>query len=121
MILVDTSVWVDHLRFGDERMAELLGNGAVVCHPLIVGELACGGLSRRAETLRFLRGVPALPMVSDHEAHALLENRRLFTLGVGWIDVHLLASALVGALPMWTRDLALARAAKLVGLPTASD
>jgi predicted nucleic acid-binding protein len=121
VILVDTSVWFDHFRYGDARLVELLHDGSVACHPFIVGELACGSLSRRTETLGMLRRLPLLPPVAEFEAHALLEARRLHTNGIGWVDVHLLASALVAAVPLWTRDLDLARAARRVGLPAIAE
>jgi predicted nucleic acid-binding protein len=109
MILVDTSVWVDHLRAGDVSLAHALNLGQVLVHPFVLGELACGNLRNRQEVLGLLRNLPEAPRVSDDEAHFLIENRSLMGRGVGYIDVHLLASVLLTDEPaLWTRDKRLA-------------
>ena len=93
MILVDTSVWVDHMRRGDEGLANLLVDEQVLCHPFVVGELACGRLTHRAEVLARLRALPQAPGVEHQEALAFVETHRLIGIRLGWIDVNLLASA----------------------------
>lgn len=111
MTLVDTSVWVDHLRRGNSRLAALLEGAEVVCHPWIIGELACGHLRQRREILVLLAGLPQAHPVEDREALAFIETHGLAGRGIGWIDVHLLASAMLGRLDIWTLDRALGRAA----------
>ena len=83
MILVDTSVWVDHLRRRNPKLVALLENEHVLCHPFIVGELACGTLANRSEILHLLRALPAARMVSHEEALAFVEERKLAGAGVG--------------------------------------
>ena len=104
MILVDTSVWVEHLRRGSARLAGLLEQGQVVCHPFVIGEIALGTLKNRTEILDLLAELPAAQVVSHAEAIALVEQRALSGRGIGWVDVHLVASALVERLPLWTFD-----------------
>jgi len=117
MILVDTSVWVDYLRQSDPGLATALEEGRVLTHPFVIGELACGNLSRRAEVLTLLQGLPRAPLASDHEALELIENRRLMGRGIGYVDVHLLAAAaLDDDATLWTRDQRLAAAAAELGL-----
>ena len=109
MILVDTSVWVDHLRDGEVRLAEALNLGQVVIHPFVIGELACGNLSNRGEILSLLNNLPAARRASDEEALFLIERRSLSGKGIGYVDVHLLASVLLDDdLQLWTRDRPLA-------------
>jgi predicted nucleic acid-binding protein len=117
MILVDTSVWVDHLRGTDAQLAELLTRGAVGMHPMIVGELACGNLRNRTELLGLWRNLPHIVPATDHEALDFLEQNRLMGKGIGWIDIHLLAAvALHGDASLWTRDKRLAGLAAALGL-----
>jgi len=104
VILVDTSVWVEHLRRGSERLAEQLREEAVLCHPFVVGELACGSLKNRQETLHLLRTLPQAPVARDEEALVFIETHRLAGAGLGWVDVHLLASAALGHASIWTLD-----------------
>jgi predicted nucleic acid-binding protein len=112
MILVDTSVWIDHLRTGEPALADALTHGQVLVHPFVLGELACGNLRNRREILDSLRHLPNAPRVSDEEAHLLIESRSLMGRGIGYIDVHLLASALLDDQPrLWTRDKRLAAVA----------
>lgn len=111
MLLVDTSVWVDHLRSGNAELAELLDNAEVTCHPFIIGELACGNLENRQEILSLLAALPSAVQASHEEALAFLENRRLMGKGLGYIDLHLLASAALSQVPLWTLDKRLSRAA----------
>jgi len=102
MVLVDTSIWIDHLRRRSDRLAAMLEEGSVACHPFVIGELACGRLARREELLDLLQRLPALQVVSHDEALALVGANDLGGSGLGWIDVHLLAAAKVsGRLPRW--------------------
>ena len=113
MILVDTSVWVDHLRKGSPALSAALEQGAVMTHPFIVGELACGNLANRREVLRLLGDLPATPVATDEETLEFIERRSLMGRGLGYIDVHLLAStALTEAALLWTRDKRLAAVAQ---------
>lgn len=112
MILVDTSVWIDHLRSGEPALANVLTRGEVLMHPFILGELACGNLQNREEVLRLLGDLPAAPTATDPEVLDLIERRNLMGRGIGYIDVHLLASAALSDLGrLWTRDRRLAAAA----------
>ena len=116
MILVDTSVWVDHLRVADRRLAGLLQDEAVLCHPFVVGELGCGALRRRSEILGLLRNLPEAPVVEHDEVLAFVEAHALMASGLGWVDVHLLASATLAGERLWTRDRKLANAARRLGV-----
>ena len=112
MILVDTSVWVDHLREGAPALAAALEQGSVLMHPFVRGELACGNLKNRGEVLRLLGELPGAPIATDAEALDFIERRALMRRGLGYIDVHLLASvALAGTARLWTRDKRLAAVA----------
>jgi predicted nucleic acid-binding protein len=112
VILVDTSVWIDHLRAGVPALAERLESGRVLVHPFVLGELACGNLRNRGEVLDLLAGLPAAPVATDAEARAFIERRALMGRGIGYLDVHLLASvALDGTARLWTRDRRLAAVA----------
>jgi predicted nucleic acid-binding protein len=107
MILVDTSVWIDHLRKTDEELSRLLDLGLVLCHPFVIGEMACGNMINRAEILELLAALPKAEVASHEEALHLVTDRRLWGKGIGWIDVHLLASALLSNGTLWTKDKAL--------------
>ena len=104
MILVDTSVWVHHLRFGDAQLVALLDVNSVVMHPYIVGEIACGSLSKRAPTLELLQQLPMTPVAEPDEVLRYIEDHELHGKGIGYVDVHLLASAAIGGTKLWTRD-----------------
>ena len=105
MILVDTSVWIDHLRAGDVHLARLLEEGAVLGHPWITGELALGNLVRRDEILGLMSGLPQAVVAQDDEVLRLIEQERLFGAGIGYIDAQLLAAArLTADTTLWTRD-----------------
>jgi predicted nucleic acid-binding protein len=109
MILVDTSVWVDHLRRSDQRLAAALNAGHVLMHPFVVGEIACGNLRNRAEVLKLLQGLPPARVATHDEALAFVESHALMGQGLGYVDVHLLASAKLGdGTAFWTRDRRLA-------------
>lgn len=112
MILVDTSVWIDHLRSGEPTLAAALEGGQVMMHPFVIGELACGNLANRSEVLELLGDLPAAPTATNPETLNFIERRALMGRGIGYIDVHLLASAVLsGDGRLWTRDWRLAAAA----------
>lgn len=111
MVLVDTSVWVTHFRFGNSRLKTLLKNGKVACHPFVVGELACGSLQNREEILSLLRMLPSATQAEHEEVLHFIESHRLMGLGLGYVDVHLLASSLLSGIPLWTEDQQLRKAA----------
>lgn len=112
MILVDTSVWIDHLRSGEPALATALEGGQVLMHPFVLGELACGNLKNRREVLRLLGDLPASPTATEPEVLDFIERRALMGRGIGYIDVHVLASTiLAGDARLWTRDRRLAAAA----------
>jgi hypothetical protein len=120
MILVDTTVWVDHLRSGDKKLANLLDAGAVVMHPFVIGEIALGHLNPRAGILLMLSQLPAIATVTDTEALAYIERFNLIGRGIGYIDVHLLAAVqLKAGTELWTRDKRLAKIAEELGLAMA--
>jgi len=109
VILVDTSVWVEHLRAGNAALADELGAGRVLVHPFVIGELACGNLKIRREVLDLLGRLPSVPTATHAEALGFLERRALMGRGIGLIDVHLLASVtLATPARLWTRDRRLA-------------
>jgi predicted nucleic acid-binding protein len=105
LILVDTSVWIDHLRKGIPALAEALERQDVLMHPFVLGELACGDLRRRREVLDLLSTLPSSTMATDRETLHFIEQHRLMGKGIGYIDAHLLASViLTEAAQLWTRD-----------------
>jgi len=112
VILVDTSVWIDHLRTGEPELVALLQDSRVLAHPWVTGELALGHLSQRSEILRLLHYLPQAKAATDHEVLTLIDNHRLFGLGIGYVDAHLLAATMLttGA-RLWTRDKRLAAVA----------
>ena len=116
MVLVDTSVWIDHLRKTTPRLVGLLDNGEVVIHPFVIGELACGNLANRKEVLSLLHSLPAVERVEDDEILFFIEQHSLASRGLGLIDVHLLASSKVSEHPLWTKDKRLTAAAEELGL-----
>jgi predicted nucleic acid-binding protein len=116
-------VWVDHLRGGDVLLAELLEHSDVVMHPFVVGEIACGSLADRALILELLQQLPAAMVAEPDEALDYIERHKLYGKGVGYVDVHLLASAAIGGTKLWTRDRRLRAAAQELGcdFPEASS
>ncbi len=116
MTLVDTSVWVEHLRRGSPRLRGLLDEGEVLGHPSVLGEIACGSLANRDEILDLLGALPPAAEASHAEALHALHAHRLHGKGLGWVDVHLLASALLSGAGLWTLDRALAREAHRCGV-----
>jgi predicted nucleic acid-binding protein len=114
MVLVDTSVWVSHLCETHAGLMDLLDDGEVACHPFIVGELACGNVKNRTTILSLLEALPMALMVEDEEVLAFIDNHDLMGKGLGYIDVHLLASAVLSGLPLWTLDKKLEKAAEVL-------
>lgn len=116
MILADTSVWVGHLRRGDRHLADLLNRGEVLVHPFVIGELACGRLKPRTAILGHLRELPRAVAASDEEALSFIEAHSLMGSGLGYVDIHLLASARLSDVKLWTADRALRQVAQRLGL-----
>jgi len=111
MILVDTSVWVDHLRRNNLRLRELLEEGSALAHPFVVGELACGSIRNRDVILGHLSALPSACVADHEEVLRWIQIERLFGQGLGWIDFHLLASARLTGAHLWTLDRRLNRVA----------
>lgn len=104
MVLVDASVWIDHFRHGDAGLTAALETGQVWMHSFVVGELACANLRSRAEVLSLLQALPAMPVSTDKEALFFIDQHELMGRGIGYVDVHLMASARLGGALLWTRD-----------------
>jgi predicted nucleic acid-binding protein len=116
LILVDTSVWVDHLRSGDSQLADLLENQLVAMHPFVIGEIACGSLKKRASVFELLTELPAAVVAEVDEVLSFIERHALHGKGIGYVDAHLLASAaLTDGAKLWTRDKRLLTAAQKLG------
>lgn len=111
MVIVDTSVWISHLRDADAGLAEVLEAGEAMCHPFVIGELACGNLKNRAAIIALLQLLPSAAVVQHEEVLALIDARKLMGKGLGYIDVHLIASALLSGVTLWTLDKRLDRVA----------
>ena len=116
MILVDTSVWIDHLRYGDPELNERLQLGQILIHPLVVGELACGRLKSRTQIKTYLLGLPSAKIATEAEALAFIETHALYGHGIGYVDVHLCAAAKLSGGVLWTRDKRLQEVAKLLDM-----
>ncbi len=116
MILVDASVWVDHLRRGNAKLSSRLESAEVLCHPFIIGELACGSLSRRKEILSLLAKLPECTVAQHDEVIAFIETNRLMGSGIAWIDAHLLASVVLSHAQLWTLDRRVADVAGSLGV-----
>jgi predicted nucleic acid-binding protein len=116
VILVDSSVWIDHFRSSSRELSAVLQDMRVVCHPFVIGELACGYLPNRDVVFGLMSRLPLAVVASDSEARELVERHCLAGTGLGWVDVHLLASARLSRVGLWTRDKALQRAAARLGL-----
>jgi len=104
MVLVDTSIWVEHFAKGNAALSTLLETTEVYCHPFVIGELACGYLQKRNEILQLLQALPKTTVAEEKEIFVFIENHRLYGLGIGLIDVHLLASAALSKIFIWTFD-----------------
>jgi predicted nucleic acid-binding protein len=111
MILVDTSVWIEHLRTGSPGLRTLLASERVLTHPFVIGELACGNMRDRGGILDLLGRLPQARVAGHQEVMAFVGERRLYGRGLGWIDAHLLAAALLSRATLWTRDRPLVRVA----------
>jgi predicted nucleic acid-binding protein len=120
MVLVDTSVWINHFRHSDPALAELLDEGSVLTHSFILGELACGNLENRQAIFRYFRALPAAVEATHAEVLHFIEQRKLWGKGIGWVDAHLLTSAVLSESKLWTHDGALLRTAGNVALKPAS-
>ena len=117
MIIVDTSIWVDHLRAGDKVVAALLESGRVLVHPFVVGEIALGNLRQRQLILNSLQDLPQANIAAHEEVLHFIEQHALAGLGIGYVDAHLLASAqLTAGSSLWTRDKRLSHAGERLGL-----
>jgi len=116
VILVDTSVWIDHLRTGDGILSSLLFESQVVAHPFVIGEIALGYLRKPEETLRLLQNLPRAQVASDEEVLLAIETLSLAGEGIGYVDAHLLASVKLTGTSLWTRDKRLLSFAKRLGV-----
>ena len=122
MILVDTSVWIDHFRHNDPSLSRSLNQRQVLSHPFVIGELALGSLRQRDLILEALRGLPSVLVAHDVEVHAFIDLHRLFGIGIGYIDAHLLAATLLTPdVQFWTRDKRLRAAALRLGVDANLD
>ena len=116
MVIVDTSIWVTHLRQGNRQLEKLLMDAEVMCHPFIIGELACGNLKNRNEIISLLQSLPMAPTIEFDEFLFFIDRNHLMGKGVGLVDVHLLASAQLSGVPLWTADKRLKSAADQLAL-----
>jgi len=116
MVLVDTSVWISHLRDGNAGLANLLNDGRVLCHPLIIGELACGNLKDRNVILSSLQLLPMGIEAEHDEVLFFIEDHRLMGKGLGYVDAHLITSAVLTGVPVWTLDKKLAQVAETLSI-----
>lgn len=112
MVLVDTSVWINHFRKRDRHLSQLLNQGRVRCHSLIIGELACGSLRNRSGIIKLLRTLPQCEKVEDDEVLYFIDQHKLMGRGIGIVDAHLLASCHLMHIPVWTADKRLQREAE---------
>ena len=111
MVLVDTSIWVTHLRRGSRQLETLLMDAEVMCHPFIIGELACGNLKNRNEIIALLQSLPMASVIEFDEFLFFIDRNQLMGKGIGFVDIHLLASAQLTGIPLWTADKRLKSAA----------
>ena len=116
MTLVDTSIWIDHFRLPDARLTQLLTTESASIHPFVLGELAAGNIPKRQATLADLAKLPQVPAAQESDVHHLLESNRLWAKGLGWVDLHLLAAALISGCNLLTADHAIMAAATRLGI-----
>ncbi len=117
MILADTSVWIEHFRSGNQELHQRLSQGQIVIHPFVIAELALGSLKERSRTLALLDLLPHVRVAQLNEIRTLIEARRLYGLGIGLTDAHLIASVLINSPTLlWTRDKQLRKAAEALGI-----
>ena len=114
MVLVDTSVWINHFRVTDRKLSELLECEEVLVHPFVIGELACGNLRNRKSIVSLLYALPSAPRADDDEILFFIERHRIMGRGVGLIEAHLLASCQLAKCSLWTADKKLQAVAKAV-------
>jgi predicted nucleic acid-binding protein len=115
-MLVDTSVWIDHFRYGNATLVALLEDDAVWCHPFVIGELACGRTSNRRRIRSLLEALPRPPEAEHREVLGFVERNGLAGSGIGWLDAHLMASARLAGVRVWTLDRPLHRVARRLGM-----
>ena len=116
MILVDTSIWINHLRTPSKLLGQLLDLEQVLIHPFIVGELACGNLANRKEIIALLHSLPLAPKADDDEILFFVERHKLMGRGLSLVDVHLLAATMIGGASLWTADHKLQLVARNLGI-----
>ncbi len=116
MVLADTSIWIEHFRNGRTELSGNLTEGLVLMHPFVIGELACGNLKDRGAILSMLQSLPAAEVASHNEVLEFMERHKLSGKGLGWVDVHLLASALLSNCRFWTLDRRLVKVSSDLGL-----
>ena len=115
-MLVDTSIWVEHLRKGNRQLELSLLDGEVICHPFVIGELACGSIKNRKEILSLLMSLPSAPVLEFDELMHFIDENQMMGIGIGFVDVHLLASARLSGTFLWTADKKLNSAATKLSL-----
>ena len=116
MILVDTSIWIDHFRHGDAELRKIIEDDRLLCHPVVIGELALGNLRDRDAIMAFLAAQPEALIASHDEVMVMIDQHSIFSMGIGYTDAHLLASALIDRRSiLWTGDKRLAAAAQKAG------
>jgi predicted nucleic acid-binding protein len=116
MILADTSVWIDHLRTGNHKFVDVLRDGGVLCHPFIIGELACGNLKNRNKILELLGSLPSVKIAEHDEVLRFISIHKLHGRRIGWIDSHLLASTFLTKCKIWTLDRPLLKVARVLNI-----
>ena len=116
MVLVDSSIWVTHLRQGSQKLEKLLMDAEVMCHPFIIGELACGNLKNRSEIISLLQSLPMASTINSDELLIFIGINQLTGKGIGYVDIHLLASARLTGVPLWTANKKLKSAANQLEL-----
>lgn len=116
MILVDTSVWIDHLRHSERHLHDLLQAKSVITHPFVIEELACGHFKDRSQIIDLLQALPTVPVATHIEVVNLISNKGLYGAGLGSVDVHLIASAMLAGASIWSKDKALVSEAQKLGL-----
>ncbi len=115
-VLIDSSIWVDHIRSPDKRLELLYENNVILCHPFVIGELAVGNLHNRKKILRDFHKLPQSIIVDEEEVLEFIEKNSLFGRGIGYVDMHLLASAILSSALLWTRDKRLDEIAVKLGI-----
>ena len=104
MILVDTSVWISHFRHSNPKLQKMLQESQVACHPFIIGELACGNINNSTEIISLIQSLPMLDVVEHEELLLFIEHNKMMGTGLGLVDIHLMAAAILAGIPLWTQD-----------------